>query len=453
MNIIIVGGGKVGINLTALLSEEGHDVTVIDTVPRLIENIVNDYDVIGYCGNGAAYMIQSQAGVGKCDIFIAVTGSDELNIMSCIVAEKLGAKHSVARVRNPEYSRQTEFMRTKLGVDLIINPELEAANEIARIIEFPSATKIEHFAKGRVELCEVTVASDSVLCDMALFDMKKKLNAAMLICAVQRGEELIIPSGNFIIKSGDRIHFTASRSEIIKIFKILGLQKKKIKSALIVGGSRTSYYLCQRLSSSGIDVKLIESDPERASVLEAELDGITVICGDGTDTDILKEEGLENFDASVALTDIDEENLIMSMYAHNVGVKKTICKINRSALSGMFTSVISDCSVVSPKALTSGTILRYVRAVNNSSGNQIKMLYRIVDGQAEALEFIAAENCKLNGKTLKELKLKPNIIIACVTHGNNVIIPDGNTAIESGDSVIVITGADRAIGDLNEILL
>ncbi len=453
MNIIIVGGGKVGINLTSLLSNEGHDVTVIDTMPKLIENIVNDYDVIGYCGNGASFPIQNEAGVAKCDIFIAVTGSDELNIMSCIVAEKLGAKHSVARVRNPEYSHQLAFMRNKLGIDMIINPELEAANEISRIIEFPAATKLERFAKGRVELCEITIAPDSVLNEMALFDLRKKLSVAMLICAVQRGDELFIPKGNFILKAGDKIHFTASRSDLAKIFKLLGMQKKKIKSALVVGGSRTSYYLCQRLKSAGIKVKLIENDPQRAAQLEAELDGITVICGDGTDTDVLTDEGLENFDASVALTDIDEENLIMSMYANNLGVEKTICKINRTALLEMFKSVVADCSVISPKALTAGTILRYARAVNNLDGSHIKTLYRIVDGKAEALEFIAADSCELIGKPLKELKLKQNMLIACVTHGNSVIIPDGNTVISSGDSVIVITGGDHAVSDLNEILL
>ena len=220
MNIIIVGGGKVGIDLTSLLSNEGHDVTVIDTMPKLIENIVNDYDVIGYCGNGAAFDIQNEAGVSKCDIFIAVMGSDELNIMSCIFAEKLGAKHSVARVRNPEYSHQFAFMRNKLGIDMIINPELEAANEIARIIEFPAATKIEHFAKGRVELCEIVIAPNSVLDEMALFDLRKKLSVAMLICAVQRGDELFIPKGNFVLKAGDKIHFTAPRSDLSKIFKL-----------------------------------------------------------------------------------------------------------------------------------------------------------------------------------------------------------------------------------------
>lgn len=453
MNIMIVGGGKVGISLTSLLSNEGHNVTIIDTMPKLIENIVNDYDVIGYCGNGAAFTVQAEAGVAKCDIFIAVTGSDELNIMSCIVAEKLGAKHSVARVRDPEYSHQTEFMRNKLGIDMIINPELEAANEISRIIEFPAASKIESFAKSRVELCEITVSQESVLNEMPLFDLRKKLNVAMLICAVQRGDELFIPKGNFILKAGDRVHFTASRSELGKIFRLLGMQKKKIKSALIVGGSRTSYYLCKRLATAGIKVKLIENDPMRASRLEAELDGITVICGDGTDTDVLNEEGLANFDASVALTDIDEENLIMTMYASKLGVEKTICKINRTALLGMFSSVVANCSVISPKDLTAGMILRYARAVNNLDGSRIKTLYRIVDGMAEALEFIAAENCSLNGKPLKDLKLKPNMLIACVTHGNAVLIPDGNTVISAGDSVIVITGADHAVSDLNEILL
>lgn len=451
MNIIIVGGGKIGLNLVSLLSEEGHNVTVIDTAPKLIENIVNDFDVIGYCGNGAAFSVQQEAEVARCDIFIAVTGSDELNIMSCIVAEKIGAKHSIARVRNPEYSRQMSFMRDSLGIDLIINPEFESADEIARLVQFPSATKIEPFAKGRVELCEITIAPDSVLCDMPLYSIKKKLNVAMLICAVERNDELFIPLGNFVLEAGDKIHFTASKTELPRIFKALNIMKKKIKSVMVVGGSKTSFYLYQRLANSGINVKLIESDPQRAIQLESQLNGVTVICGDGTDTDVLYEEGLKNFDALVALTDIDEENLILSMYASKLGIDKSICKISRTALLGMISSV-ANCSVVCPKSITSGIILRYARAVNNLDGSHIKMLYRIVGGQAEALEFIAAESCQLCGRALKDIKLKPNIIIACVTHGNNVIIPDGNTVISEKDSVIVIAKSDAVIHDLNDVL-
>lgn len=453
MNIIIVGGGKVGSKLTELLADEGHNITIIDTAPKLIENIVNNQDVIGYCGNGASFPVQSEAGVDKCDVFIAVTGSDELNIMSCLVAEKLGAKHSVARVRNPEYSLQMDFLRDKLGIDLVINPDFEAANEISRAIEFPSATKVETFAKGRIDLAEITVDEGSVLDGLPLYDLKKKVNLPMLICAIQRGEEVIIPSGNFVIKAGDILHFTTSKYSIWKVFKALDIQKKKIKSVLIIGGSRTSFYLARHLLKVGIKVCIVEHDSERAAELETALDGATVICADGTDTEFLDEYRLENVDATVALTDMDEENMIFSMYAARRSVNKTICKVTRPALVNMLPSVTKNCSVIYPQEITSSLILRYIRAVNNSeSSSSVQTLYRILDGKAEAAEFIASKSSALIGITLKDLKLKPDVIIACVSRRGSVIIPDGSTVIEPGDSVIVIT-AGQGVSDLNEIVL
>ena len=311
MNIIIVGGGKVGRSLIELLSDEGHNVTVIELDKKLIETLVNDYDVIGFCGNGGSFSVMEEAGVKEADIFISVTGSDELNIMSCLVAGKLGAKRTVARVRNPEYSNQVAFMRSKLGLDLVINPELEAANEIARLIEFPAAVNIETFAKGRIELAEIKVDKDCPLCGMKLADIRKKLDLPILVCAVQREDSVTIPTGSFIIEEGDRLHFSASHKNLPKIFKVLGLTKKKIKSVLIVGGSRTAYYLAKRLSSAGMDVKLIEQNYEKAAKLEEQLDNVTVICGDGTDHELLSAERVSDFDACVALTQIDEENVIL----------------------------------------------------------------------------------------------------------------------------------------------
>ncbi len=452
MNIIIVGGGKVGLALTELLAGEGHNVTIIDTAPKLIESIVNNQDVIGYCGNGASFPVQSEAGVDKCDVFIAVTGSDELNIMSCLVAEKMGAKHSVARVRNPEYSPQVDLMRDQLGIDLVINPDFESANEISRMIEYPAASKVETFAKGRIELAEISVDEDSPLNGMALYDVKKAVHSSLLICAVQRGEEVIIPSGNFVIKAGDTVHFTAPKIDLAKIFNTLGLRKKKIKSILMIGGSRTSYYLAKYLLHAGKKVRIIESDPARAAELEAHLDGASVVCADGTDTDVLDECGLENIDASVALTDMDEENMIISMYAANNSVCKTICKVTRPALVKMLPAVTKNCSVVYPQDITASIILRYIRAVNNSEGSGVQTLYRILDGRAEAAEFIAADTCELCGRPLRDLRLKPNVIIACVSRKKTVIIPDGNTVIQPSDSVVIIT-AGQGVTDLNEILL
>lgn len=450
MDIVIVGAGKVGANLTKLLALENHNITVIDQSRRVIETLVNECDVIGYTGNGAAFKAQEETGVAKCDCFIAVTGNDELNIMSCMLASKSGAKRTIARVRNTEYSEQLLFMQNKLGIDLLINPEFETALEIARIIDFPSATKIETFAKGRIDLAEIIVTEDSPLNNLPLKDLKQAINVSILICAVKRGDKIIIPGGNFVIKAGDRLHFTASRQTLPAAFKALGLQKKKIKSVLLVGGSRTSFYLAKVLLKHGKFVKLIEVNEDRAIQLEAELDGVSVICGDGTDTDLLTEEGIMDFDAAVALTNIDEENIILSMYAAQQGVTKTVCKINRDPLAKMTSKMLNDCSVVCPKANTASIILRYIRAVDNADGESIKTLYKILDGGAEAAEFIAKEGSEIVGKPLRELKLNPGNIIACVSSGRKVIIPDGNTVINPGDSVIVIT--TNTLSTLGEIL-
>ncbi len=452
MNIIIVGGGKVGLALTELLSGEGHDVALIDTASKVVEAMINDYDVIGYCGNGASFPVQRDAGVDRCDVFIAVTGSDELNIMSCLVAEKLGAKHSVARVRNPEYSLQMDFMRQKLGIDLVVNPDFEAASEIAKTIEIPAASKVETFAKGRIDLVEITITEDSPLCNLALFDIKKAVETPMLVCAVQREGEVIIPSGNFVLKAGDVVHFSAAKLKLSGVLKALGIQKKKIKSVLLIGGSRTAYYLAKYLEKTGIKVRLIEADAAKAAEIEAQLSGVSVICADGADTEILSEYGIEEADAVVSLTGKDEENIIISMYAATRSVKKIICKVTRPALLSMIPTVLEDCTTVYPQDIIAGIILRYIRAVNNSQGSQIETLYRILDGKAEAVEFIAAPSSQLIGLPLKQTRLKKNVIIACVSRHNTVIIPDGNTVINEGDSVIVIT-AGQAFSDLDEIIL
>lgn len=450
MDIVIVGAGKVGTNLTKLLSLENHNITVVDQNRKVIEGLVNEYDVICYTGNGAAFNTQEEIGVAKCDCFIAVTGNDELNIMSCMLASKCGAKRTIARVRSAEYSDQLLFMQNKLGVDLLINPEFETALEISRIIDFPSATKIETFAKGRIDLAEILVSEESPLNNLALKNLKQITNVSILICAVKRGDEVIIPDGNFVIKAGDRLHFTASRHTVSAAFKALGLQQKKIKSVLLVGGSRTAFYLAKILLKAGKFVKLIELNEDRATSLEEALDGASVICGDGTDTDLLNEQGLADFDAAIALTNIDEENIILSMYAAKQRVKKTVCKINRDPLAKMTSEMLNNCSVVCPKTNTAAIILRYIRAVENVDGDSIQTLYKILDGGAEATEFIAKEDCEIVGKPLREIKLKSGNIIACISSGKKVIIPDGNTVINPGDSVIVIT--TNPLSSLGEIL-
>ena len=450
MKIIIVGAGKVGTNLIKLLADENHDITVIDSDSKLVNSVVNDFDVIGFCGNGASFPVQEEAGVDRCDIFIAVTGSDELNIMSCMVASKIGKAKTVARVRNTDYSGQLLFMQNKLGIDLLINPEFETAADISRTIEFPAATKIETFAKGRIDLAEFPVSSGSPLEGLMLKDIRRTLDVQMLICAVQRGDEVFIPAGDFTIQAGDKIHFTCSKKALYGTFKALGLQKKKIRSVLIVGGSRTAIYLAKYLVKTGHSVKVIESDLQRAHTIESALEGCSIICGDGTDPELLAEEGLSRFDAAVALTHIDEENFIFCMHAKKQGVEKTACKINRDPLARMIDELLPDCSVVRPKENTADIIIRYIRAVRNADGN-IRTLYKLLGGQAEAAEFIAAKGCPLIGQPLKELKLKKNTLIACVSRGREVIIPDGNTVILEGDSVIIIT-AGHSVASLAEIM-
>ncbi len=450
MKIIICGVGKVGTNLIKLLSEENHDITVIDADRKAVEAAVNDFDVIGFCGNGASFPIQEEAGVSNCDVFIAVSGSDELNIMSCMVASKIGSGKTVARVRNTDYSGQLLFMQNKLGIDLLINPEFETAQDIARIVEFPAATKIETFAKGRIDLAEITVPKDSVLSGLVLSDLRKVIDASFLVCAACRDDEVFVPSGNFVVEGGDKLYFTASRRALPKIFKAIGLEKKKIRSVMIIGGSRTAFYLAKHLIKAGITVKIIEVDFDRASMLESKLEGCSVVCGDGTDPELLAEEGISNFDAVIGLTQIDEENIILCMHAEKQGVKKTACKVNRDPLAKMVEGILPDCSVVCPKQGVADIILRYVRAIDNADGN-ILTLYKILSDRAEATEFLATENSAVVGKPIKELRLKKNLIIACVSRGRSVIIPNGDTEISAGDSVIVIT-ADRKISSLADIL-
>ena len=451
MKIIVVGAGKLGANLISLLCGEDHDITVIDTSIKLVETVVNNNDVIGCCGNGASFTVLEQAGAEKCDVLIAVTGSDELNIMSCMVAKRVGAKKTLARVRNTDYAGQLLFMQNKLGIDLIINPELETALEIARIVEFPSATKVETFAKGRIDLAEITIAKDSPLDGLKLMNLRRDLDLPMLICAVSRDDEIFIPSGGFVLKAGDKIYFTSARGSLSKIFLNLGIRKKKIRSALLIGGSRTSFYLAQILLKHGIQVKIIETNPARAAEIESSLDGASIICGDGTDIELLEEEGIGDFDATVCLTDIDEENIIISMYAERKGVRKIVCKANRDAIVQMAASTLPTCSVVCPKDTTCAIILRYIRAVSELEGSRIKTLYKILEGRAEAVEFTAEKESALIGNPLRELNLKEGIIIACISRGREVIIPSGNTEIDAGDSVIVITAGSPLAG-LDEIL-
>ena len=450
MYIVIVGDGKVGIELTEQLSKEGHDVVVIDRDPQVVEEVVNAFDVKGLCGNGATYGAQEEAGVGGADLLIAATSADEVNILCCLVARKLGAKRTIARVRNPEYLGQLPFMQEDLQLSMVVNPEFEAAREIARVLRFPSAAQIESFGKGRVDLVEVRIPAGSPLCEARVSELsagKRKV----LICAVQRGEEVFIPSGAFVLQAGDRIHLTASAPDMADFFKNKGLQKARVKGVMIIGGGKIGQYLAQMLTSSGMEVKIIEIDKVRCLELSEQVPKAAVIWGDGTEQELLDEEGLDRMDALVALTGIDEENIIISMYANLKKTPKVITKINRNSFAGILGSLGLD-TVISPKSISADRIVSYTRALQNSTGSAVKTLYKLVDGKVEALEFEAGEDDgAVIGRPLRDLRLRSNLLIACIIRRNKLIYPTGEDRIEKGDRVVVVT-ANKYLSDLREIL-
>lgn len=450
MNIVIIGDGKVGSTLSSQLQKEGHDIVVIDNNQNALKNLINTQDVMCVEGNGALHAVQEEAGVSKADLVVACTSMDELNMLCCLLAKKLGAKKTIARVRDPQYFRQLNFMKDELGLSMGVNPELAAAAEIARTMIFPAATKIELFAKGLVELVEFKLGPDSVLDGLSLSEVYKKYKVKVLVCAVQREGEVYIPDGEFCLRSGDKINLSASHENIEKFFKAIGIMKNQSKSAMIVGGGRVAYYLTLALLELGIKVKIIEQDYHRCMELSDLLPRASIIHGDGTDQSLLKEEGLAQVDAFASLTGIDEENIIMAMFASSCQVPKVVAKINRDSYAGM-ADMLGLETVISPKNITANHIVSYVRAMQNSFGSNIETLYRLVDNQIEALEFIAREDGPYIGVPLKKLKLKKNLLIASIVRKRSSIIPGGNDRIEIGDSVIVVCRNQR-LKDLKEIM-
>ncbi len=449
MNIVIVGDGKVGSTLTEELAKEGHNIVIIDNNPRVLE-AVDLYDVISVIGNGASYAIQMEADVPHADLLIAATSSDETNILCCMVAKKVGAKHTIARVRNPEYSSQLRFFQEELGLSMVVNPEMEAASEISRILRFPSAIKLDSFAKGRVELAEIRLAPGSPLDGLPIHLLYDRYKVKILICAVQRDSQVIIPDGNFILRVGDKIHITAPHAQLANFLKASGIFKERIKDVMIVGGGKIAFYLARRLLESSMRVTIIEQDAKRCEELSEALPKALVICGDGTDPALLLEEGIEQTDACVSLTGIDEENILISMYAGTKHVNKIVTKINRTTFIDMLSSVGIE-SMISPKKITTDQIVRYVRAMQNSEGSSVITLYRLVNNQVEAMEFEVEKDAPYVGIPLKQLRLKSNILIACIIRDNKVLFPGGEDRIAVHDNVIVITN-DRAIRNLDEIM-
>ena len=449
MNIIIVGGGKVGLSLVQNLRYEDHDISLIDPNSSVIEYTTTEYDVLGIEGSGACHEDLLAAGADKADLLIATSAQDELNILSCIMAKRMGTHRCIARVRDPKLSTHLPFLRDELGLSAMVNPELYAAGEISRIIRMPSAIKVGSFAKGRIDLAEIKVEEGSALDGLTLFKLPTTYKSRVLICAVTRDGDVIIPSGDFVLRAGDRIHVTASRADLSSFFKEQGTVVSRIRDVMIIGGGRIAYYLTRQLLDSGIRVKIIELDPERCLWLSDAFPKATVICGDGTDQDLLISEGLNTADACVALTGLDEENIILSMFAKNQSDAKVITKVNKPSLKKMTGSVGLD-SLISPMQLTANMIVQYVRAVQNSGGSNISTLYKLVDDRVEAIEFVAREGSKVLGITLRELRLKKDLLIAGIIRGSKVIIPSGNDCIMKNDSVIVVT-TNRYFQDLDEI--
>lgn len=452
MRIVIIGDGKVGNALTNQFFHDGHDVVVIDNNPDNINALPNTLDVMGVVGNGASYDVQKEAGVDESDLVIAATSSDEINVLCCFIASKLGAPHTIARVRNPEYNAQLEMMKEDLGLSMIINPERAAAREISRILRFPSANDIESFCRSHVELVEYKLGDDSPLCGMSLKDIYIKYHIKVLVCAVRRGDDITIPNGDFVLAPGDKINVTASPANIAAFFKAIGGLRAPVKSVMIVGGGKISYYLASQLLEMGMTVKIIDMDPEVCEELSQLLPRASIILGDATEKEFLLEEGINDFDAFVALTGFDEMNIIISMYASAKGVGKVISKVHRLA----FPEVIEHSgieSVISPKLITASQISSYVRAMQNSIMiNKVESLRRIIDNRVEALEFIIHNDASYVGIPLKDLHFCANILIAAIVRRGKVIIPGGNDCFERGDSVIVISTVYN-LQDLSDVFM
>lgn len=453
MKIIIVGAGKVGLELTAQLSRE-HKVTVIDRDPQLIENLVNFYDVMAVCGNGGSYEVQKEAGVDKAELLIAATSTDELNVMVCLVAKKLGVRHTIARVRNPEYESQLRFMREELGLSMAVNPEKAAAHEIARVLRFPAAMKVESFSKGRLELVEYRIPEGSKLHEMKLADLYRSLRIRVLICAVERRGETIIPSGDFVLHSGDRIYLTSAPNQLAAFFRHLGAFRRKVASVMMVGAGKLCPYLAAELLEMGMSVKIIDRSEERCRQIDELLPGALVIRGDGTDSDLLLEEGIEQTDAFVAVTGSDEANILMAMSVGRQAGEhcKVVAKINRKSLMDLVSDEEIIDSVITPRSVTAELIVQYVRAMASASGAGIKTLHRLVDGAVEALEFGVPADAPYLNVPLKDLKLRSGILLAgIVRRDGRIVIPSGGDALQAGDDVIVVT-TDTSLQEIGDIL-
>ena len=450
LKIIIAGGGKVGATLTRQLSSEGYDITIIDSKSNVLDNALNRYDVMAVQGNCAAASVLMKADVQRADLLIAATSEDEVNLLCCLTAHHLNpAIHTIARIRNPEYSRQIYDMSDVFALSLTVNPEKQSAKEIERLLRFPGFLRRDTFANGRVEIVELRVNEKSVLCGSRLNNLQQLTGCSVLVCAVLRNGQAIMPDGDFVIQNNDRLFVTAPTSNLSVLLKNLGIITRKVKKVMICGGSRISYYLAQRISQSSIKVTIIDKDPDKCLYLAQNLPKADIVCGDATDQSFLENEGLADCDALVSMTSIDEMNIIISLFGNMNNVPQVITKLDHMENSRVMSSLPLG-SIINPRELCSNIIVRYVRALKNQAGAALAV-HSIADGLAEAEEFRIDESAKYCNVPLKDLRLKKNVLIVCINHGGQLIIPNGNSCFEQGDTVIVVTGRRNMVMQFNDI--
>ncbi len=450
MKIIIVGCGKIGLSIIKQLVIEKHDITVIDKSAEVITDITNNYDVMGLVGNGASYSVQKDADVENTDLLIAVTGSDEINLLCCLFAKKAGNCNTIARVRDPLYSKEIQYIKDELGLSMIINPEYAAAVEMSRLLRFPSADKIDTFAKGRVELLNLVITEDSPFVDKTLIDVSKRVLSDILICTVERGDDIFIPNGAFILRAGDKITIVASALNSREFFTRIGYDTHQVKDTMIIGGGRMSYYLAEILLKMGIRVKIVEVDREKCETLSETLPKATIINGDATNQEVLNEEGIAGCDSFVSLTGIDETNIFLSLFAKTKTAGKVITKIDRISFDDII-NTFSAGSLIYPDKIAADYIVSYVRAMQNSIGSNVETLIKLNGGRVEALEFKILKGSPIVGIPLMQLNLKRDILIGCINRKGTIIIPKGQNTIEEGDTVIVVT-TKSGLSDIKDIL-
>ena len=442
MKVVIVGGGKVGELLCADFSNIFKEVTIIDTNELRVEKLVETYDINGILGNGANYEVLTRADTAEADMFISVTASDEINMICCIAAKQMGAKYTIARIRNPEYSKTKEFLRESLGIDLMVNPEYEAAKQISHMLKYPTATKVESFFGGKFNILEVTINSNSMLKGVSLIDSKKIIDFPSLVCLVERQGEVFVPRGNYVFNVGDKVHITAANKNLKKFYKLLGNQdnmEKKITSSLVIGGGKIAHYLVEFLQIANFYVKVIEIDKNKAIALSEIFPDIDVIWADGSDRDTLIEEGIQTFDSCISLTGFDEENIIINLYADKLGIKKTVAKVNRASLK-QIAEDIGQYSYITPKEIVGNIITKYTKSLQCSKHSDIENFYRIANNQAEVIEFkITNNSAKILGIKLKDLAINPNMLIAFIIRNNKQIFPNGDDEIKLDDNVVVVS--------------